>query len=569
MTDTKKLSELSCSEFTKQLKSESSVPSGGSAAALVGAIGAALASMTALFCTHHVQKKCEQESSAAAEKAQLNEAKLKKEQPKKTQSKETQLEGLEEELQEIKKTHEILEELHAKLLKLIDEDASAFLPMSKAYKMPHITNDQKAERQKAIQDALGTCVKPPMQVLQCCSKIISLLRPMLLSAGKLLLGDVACSASMLYGACIAAEFSVYANTRLMQNSSKAKEIESEVELLQKENAALVEQICKQAKSELLEEKNATENSTTEKSAASINEAQANTSPTSKIPADGILLGKPVAQKIDSETQKLAKELQSKHNIAPTLAILRIGDDKASASYEKSIIKRAQSCSIEINSYVLNEDAHEEELLEKITLLNKDKNIHGIMLFRPLPKSMNEQQICSAIAPEKDVDSATPASLAYTFSATGTGFVPCTAQSCMEILDYYGISLDGKNCVVLGRSLVVGKPVAALALQKNASVTVLHSHSKNAAQISQNADVIIAAIGKAESIDKDYLNSNKEQVILDVGINVNEQGKLVGDVSSNALKDLQKNYTPVPGGVGSVTTSVLLNHVALAAKNQER
>ena len=564
MDDKNKLANLTCAEFCEQLKSDKAVPSGGSAAALVGAIGAALGSMTALFCTRHVQKHYDlagkvsqdgttQDGTGPGKALQDNS------------------ENLAKELQEVQAAYEKLESNYKELLTLIDKDARVFIPMSSAYKMPHNTEKEKCARQKAIQDALNVCVKPPMQVLHCCTCIIELLEPLLKSAGKLLIGDVACAASMLQGACIAAEFSIYANTRLMKDEQKAKEIEQKAKDAQEKNASAVQRIYAQAKDEMLVSSAVNANTNTSANAATATDTNANTAAgtniANKIPADNRLLGKPVAQKIDSETLELVTQLQTERNITPTLTILRIEGDEASASYEKSIIKKGVSCNIEVKSHVFPADLSQKDFLKVIEALNNDNNVHGIMVFRPLPKHFDEHHVCSAISPQKDVDSASAGSLAYTFSNTGIGFVPCTAQSCIEMLDYYGIDMQGKHCVILGRSLVVGKPVSMLALRKNATVTILHSHSKNAAQICQEADIIIAAIGRAQSIDKAYLNPNKLQVVLDVGINVNEQGKLVGDVLEADLQNLQKIYSPVPGGVGSTTTSVLLNHVALAAKSQ--
>ena len=580
MDDKNKLANLTCAEFCEQLKSDKAVPSGGSAAALVGAIGAALGSMTALFCTRHVQKHYDLAGKVSQDGTTQDGTDPGK-------ALQDNSENLAKELQEVQAAYEKLEVHYRELLALIDKDARVFIPMSSAYKMPHKTEEEKCARQKAIQDALNVCVEPPMQVLHCCTCIIELLEPLLKSAGKLLIGDVACAASMLQGACIAAEFSIYANTRLMKDEQKAKEIEQKAKDTQEKNASAVQRICSQAKNEILIAPAANANTNTSANVAIATNTNTNTSAganltigtdtdtstdadtniTSKVPADNRLLGKPVAQKIDSETLELVTQLQTEHNITPTLTILRIEGDEASDFYEKSIIKKGVSCNIEVKSHVFPADLSQKDFLKVLEALNNDKNVHGIMVFRPLPKHFDEHHVCSAISPQKDVDSASAGSLAYTFSNTGIGFVPCTAQSCIEMLDYYGIDMQGKHCVILGRSLVVGKPVSMLVLRKNATVTILHSHSKNAAQICQEADIIIAAIGRAQSIDKAYLNPNKLQVVLDVGINVNEQGKLVGDALEADLQNLQKIYSPVPGGVGSTTTSVLLNHVALAAKSQ--
>ena len=195
-------------------------------------------------------------------------------------------------------------------------------------------------------------------------------------------------------------------------------------------------------------------------------------------------------------------------------------------------------------------------------MNKDDNIHGVLLFRPLPKHLNEEKIINALDIEKDVDGITDGSMAGVFAGKKQGFPPCTPSGCMEILDHYGIDCTGKKAVVIGRSLVVGKPAAMMLIKKNATVTVCHTKTKDMPSVVREADIVIVAAGRAGVVDGSYLRAG--QTVIDVGINVNEEGKLCGDVNFEEADRIVDAITPVPGGVGSVTTSVLVSHVVEAA-----
>ena len=218
--------------------------------------------------------------------------------------------------------------------------------------------------------------------------------------------------------------------------------------------------------------------------------------------------------------------------------------------------------MEGRSIVLPAEVTQEELLNVIDIVNKDPQIHGVLLFRPLPKHLDAKVIENALLPEKDVDGMTDLSMAGVFTGREIGYPPCTPQACMEILDHYGIDCTGKKAVVVGRSLVVGKPAAMMLLKKNATVTVCHTRTRNMPEITREADILIAAVGHAGAITGEHLG--KDQIIIDVGINVNEEGRLCGDVNFEEAEPLAGKITPVPGGVGSVTTTVLMEHVADAA-----
>ncbi len=276
----------------------------------------------------------------------------------------------------------------------------------------------------------------------------------------------------------------------------------------------------------------------------------------------ILKGAPVAARLNESTRLAASEL-AYSGITPTLAILRLGERPDDLSYERNAVKRCEALGIAARSVTLPETAGQDELMECIAALNNDSGVHGVLMFRPLPKHLDEAAACNALSPEKDVDGISDASLAGVFTGSGKGFCPCTAQAAVEMLDYYGIDCEGKNTVVIGRSLVVGRPLAMLLMQKNATVTICHTRTKNLADIARRADMIIATAGRPKMIGRDYLSPG--QVLIDVGINVDENGALCGDADPEAAEDFVSAYTPVPGGVGTVTTSILAANVVKAAQ----
>ncbi len=276
----------------------------------------------------------------------------------------------------------------------------------------------------------------------------------------------------------------------------------------------------------------------------------------------ILKGAPVAELINTRTSKAAEDLRSR-GICPTLAIVRIGANDGDLSYERGAIKRASAVGVEVVSVAFPADVTPEEYYAKLDELNADPAIHGILLLRPVPAAIGDEKARNYIASSKDVDGCSDASLAGIFAGTKTGFAPCTAQAAMEILHFYEINPCGKRAAIFGRSLVVGRPLAMMLMSENATPTICHTKTPDAAAICRESDIVIAAIGKAYKIGAEYAAPG--QTIIDVGINWDEEkGKLCGDVDYDAVVDTVSAITPVPGGVGAVTTAVLMNHVVEAA-----
>jgi len=275
-----------------------------------------------------------------------------------------------------------------------------------------------------------------------------------------------------------------------------------------------------------------------------------------------LLGKEVNADLNEKIKAEAAALLAK-GIKPTLGIIRIGERADDLSYERGATKRCETLGVAYEKFLLPVDVSQEKLMETIDQVNKNDKIHGILLFRPLPKHLDEEAVIKALDFRKDVDGITEGSMVGVFTGTEQGFPPCTPQACMEILDHYGIDCKGKKAVIIGRSLVVGKPVAMMLLQRHATVTICHTRTVDMPSIVKDAEIVIAAAGRAGVIDDRYLSPG--QIVIDVGINVNEEGKLCGDVDYAKAEPIVGAITPVPGGVGTVTTSVLVGHVVEAAK----
>ncbi len=274
-------------------------------------------------------------------------------------------------------------------------------------------------------------------------------------------------------------------------------------------------------------------------------------------------GKTVSAYVKQQVKDEVAEL-SKNGSVPALAVIIVGDDPASKVYVGNKKKACEMTGMKSIEYALDESTSEKELLELIEKLNADKDVNGILCQLPLPKHINEDKIIDAIAPEKDVDG---------FSAVNVGRIwlgkyeisPCTPMGVIELLDYYNIPLEGKNCVIVGRSNIVGKPMAALLLERNATVTVCHSRTKDLASFTKNADLIVAAVGKANFITVDMVKEGA--VVVDVGINRLDNGKLGGDVDFEAVKEKASFITPVPGGCGPMTIAVLMKNTLVAYKHQ--
>ena len=279
-----------------------------------------------------------------------------------------------------------------------------------------------------------------------------------------------------------------------------------------------------------------------------------------------LLGKEVTAALNEKIKSRAAALKEK-GVEPTLGIIRVGEREDDLSYERGAVKRCETLGVACKKILLPADVTQEVLMEAVRQVNEDDSIHGVLIFRPLPRHLDEEAVIRALDPAKDVDGITDGSMVGVFAGREQGFPPCTPQACMEILDHYQIDCTGKKAVVVGRSLVVGKPAAMMLLKKNATVTVCHTRTKDMPSVVKEADIVIVAAGRAGVVDDRYVSPG--QIIIDVGINVNDQGKLCGDVAYDKVEPIVEAITPVPGGVGSVTTSVLVGHVVEAAARKCR
>ena len=273
-----------------------------------------------------------------------------------------------------------------------------------------------------------------------------------------------------------------------------------------------------------------------------------------------LRGMPVVKQIAADAAVQGEELKKK-GTAPKLAVVRVGEREDDLSYERGLLKRFDAVGASVESVVFPIDVTQEELEAGIKRLNEDDSVHGILVFRPLPKHLNEEVIKEMVCARKDVDCMGSANTAHVFAQDGKGHAPCTPQAVMEMLDFYGYDLTGKKAVVVGRSMVVGKPLAQMLLKKNATVTICHTKTVDLQKEVQAADFVFACAGVAKMLDASYIREG--QVVIDVGINMLD-GKLCGDVDYESVSEVVAAATPVPGGVGTVTTSVLLKHVLASA-----
>lgn len=277
----------------------------------------------------------------------------------------------------------------------------------------------------------------------------------------------------------------------------------------------------------------------------------------------ILKGAPVAEALTEKMKQDVAELRAK-GIDPTLAILRVGERPDDLAYERGAMKRSDKAGVTVRNVVLPEDVTQEDFDRTLNELNEDPTVHGILMFRPLPKHLDNEKARKMLAPEKDIDGCTDGSLAGVFTNTKSGFPPCTAQAAMEMLHFYGIDIKGKKAAVIGRSLVIGRPVGMMLMHENATVVNCHTKTVDVPSITREADILIAAAGVLSSVKAEY--TNPDQVVIDVGINWDEEkGGISGDVDFEAVEPVVRAISPVPGGVGTVTSSVLVSHVIEAAK----
>ena len=271
----------------------------------------------------------------------------------------------------------------------------------------------------------------------------------------------------------------------------------------------------------------------------------------------ILKGKPVADSMQAALSEKAHELRKK-GIIPTLCIIRVGERSDDIAYETGAVKKMTATGIEADRVILNASCTQEELEEVMKEKNSDEEVHGILMLRPLPAHLDEKKITQMISPEKDVDCMNPATLAGIFEPSEGFKTPCTPQAVIEMLRYYDIEMTGKKVAVLGRSSVIGKPVALLLLNENATVTICHSKTADLRETVREADIVISAMGRAKMIDGSYIREGA--TLIDVGINTDEDGKLCGDADFESAEKVAGAISPVPGGVGSVTTTILAKNL---------
>lgn len=271
-----------------------------------------------------------------------------------------------------------------------------------------------------------------------------------------------------------------------------------------------------------------------------------------------LKGAEVSAKIKEEVQTILGTLDG---YVPKLAILRVGENPDDMSYERGAMKKMEAFGLQVQSYVYPADISDGDFKKAFQAVNEDQEVDGILLLRPLPKQICEADIEKMIDPEKDLDGISPANIAKVFAGDASGFAPCTAEAVIEVLKAYEIPISGRKVTIVGRSMVVGKPLSMLMLKEHGTVTICHTRTVDLPGTCREAEILVAAAGRAKMLDGSYVG--QDAVVIDVGINVDEDGKLCGDVDFASIEDRAAMATPVPGGVGAVTTAVLAKHLVLA------
>lgn len=273
----------------------------------------------------------------------------------------------------------------------------------------------------------------------------------------------------------------------------------------------------------------------------------------------VLKGAEVSASIKAQVTEALTEL---HGQIPKLAIVRVGERPDDLSYERGATKKMENFGLRVQSYVYPADISDAEFKEAFAKINEDPDVTGILLLRPLPKQICEKDIEQMIDPKKDLDGISPINIAKVFAGDSTGYAPCTAEAVIEVLKANEIPIEGKRVTVVGRSMVVGKPLSMLMVKENATVTICHTRTKDLKDTCQNAEILVAAAGRAKMLNQEFVG--KDAIVIDVGINVDENGKLCGDVDFESIQETASMATPVPGGVGAVTTAVLAKHLVQAA-----
>ena len=280
----------------------------------------------------------------------------------------------------------------------------------------------------------------------------------------------------------------------------------------------------------------------------------------------IISGKEVAEHITAELKYKVESLKKDNKRLPKLFIIRVGEKPDDISYQKGAVKRMDMIGVIHEEVHFEENVSKEEFYRKFDEINNDESVDGILVLRPLPKHLDEDRMMNTINPKKDIDAISPVSLGKIMAGDKNGFAPCTAAGIIEILKYAGVKIRGKKVTIIGRSNVVGRPLALLFVSEDATVTVCHSFTADVKQAGKNAEILVASCGKAKLINSEYVAENA--VVIDVGINFDENGKLCGDVDINDIEAVAAACTPVPGGVGAVTTSMLAKQLLLAYEAKE-
>jgi len=432
---------------------------------------------------------------------------------------------------------EILEKsaaLRERFLNLMQADEDAFAPLSKAYGIPK----DDPQRETILENALKGAMKPPCAILNACTGLVRLLEELSEKGSRLAVSDVACGAAACRACAQAASMNILINTHLLKDRELATQKNREAVLLVRE----IEERC-----DLLTGKICTLLLTPRAGAST---------PFRE------LRGMPVVKALCAELAPRIEALKTR-GIVPALAIVRVGGSPDDLSYEKGILKRFETNGAAANVHALPLETTQNALENLILSLNADSNVHGILLFRPLPKHLDEKRLAALIDPAKDVDCMSGQNLSGIFTGKKGSFPPCTPQAVVELLDHYNIDCAGKRIVIVGRSVVVGKPLSMLLLARNATVTLCHTRTKDLAAECRRADILIACAGAGKMITPEF--TNPEQLIIDVGINFVD-GKLCGDADYEAVAPNVSAITPVPGGVGTVTSTVILKHTVLSAEN---
>jgi len=282
--------------------------------------------------------------------------------------------------------------------------------------------------------------------------------------------------------------------------------------------------------------------------------------------NSLVTGKPAAEAIAIELKDEVEMLRAQ-GMAPHLTIIRVGAKPSDLAYERGAFSCLDSIGIKTDIVALSEKTPQSDLIECIKGLNDKTSTHGILLFRPFPHCYDEEILKQVIASEKDVDCFNPVNLVKIFEGDESGFAPCTPLAVMEMLKYYGISVNGKNVAVIGRSMVIGKPIAMMLLKENATVTICHSKTQNLPKIAAQADILVAAVGKARMVTPDYIKDGA--VVIDVGINFDDDGKMCGDVDTEKCRSKCSLISAVPGGIGALTTTMLARNVIAACRRQQQ